>query len=203
MRKKGIKKTFSLLTIIFVFLLTLFFPLQVSASGTFSCKYSNWSNKCEVSVDNCVWSPPGDCQYPNFLQCMSVTDPFVCDSFINQGCVDITGACAPGDPKPTPPGSVTCSGDEIPTAIGCIDVTSPSSVVESIMTLFIGIGSGIAFLLVILGSFQVLTSSGSPDKIQAGKELIVSAITGLLLIVFAVFVLRLIGARILQIPGFG
>lgn len=91
---------------------------------------------------------------------------------------------------------------EINTAIGKIDVENPKSFVESILTLAIGIGGGIATLLIIFGGFQVLTSSGNPEKVQAGKEMITSAITGLLLIVFAVFILRIIGVEILGIKGF-
>jgi len=50
---------------------------------------------------------------------------------------------------------------------------------------------------------MILVSSGNPDKIQAGKELITAAIAGLLLIIFAVFILRLIGKDILGIPEIG
>lgn len=87
----------------------------------------------------------------------------------------------------------------IPTAIGDIDVSSPEAFVEAILDLAIGIGGGIAFLLIIFGAFQVLASGGKPEKIQAGKELITSAIAGLLLIIFSVFLLELIGVKILDI----
>ena len=66
-----------------------------------------------------------------------------------------------------------------------------------------GIGGGIAFLLILVAGFMIITSQGSPDKIQAGKELLTSAIAGLLLIIFSVFILELIGVDILEIPGFG
>jgi hypothetical protein len=95
------------------------------------------------------------------------------------------------------------NGDKtINTAIGPIDVGSPEDFVESILTLAIGIGGGIATLLIIFGGLQVLTSGGNPEKVQSGKEMITSAISGLLLIVFAVFILRLIGFEILGIEGF-
>ncbi|MBU3957161.1 pilin [Patescibacteria group bacterium] len=104
---------------------------------------------------------------------------------------------APG-PSPLPP--TGCDDpDAIPTAIGCINVKSPEGFVGSILTLAIGIGGGIAMLLIIFGGIQILTSAGNPEKIQAGKELITSAIAGLILIVFSVFILRIIGVEVLEI----
>lgn len=92
-----------------------------------------------------------------------------------------------------------CGEDEILTAIGCINVKNPEGFVGSVLKLAIGIGGGIAMLLIIFGGIQILTSAGSPEKIQAGKELITSAIAGLILIVFSVFILRIIGVEILKI----
>ena len=89
--------------------------------------------------------------------------------------------------------------EEIETAIGCINVKSPEGFVSNILTLAIGIGGGLAVLLIIFGGIQILTSAGNPEKIQAGKELITSAIAGLVLIVFSVFILRIIGVEILDI----
>lgn len=98
------------------------------------------------------------------------------------------------------PARAACDPDnEISTAIGCINVRGPESFIENILSLAIGIGGGIAMLLIIFGGIQVLTSAGNPDKIQAGKELITSAIQGLIIIVFSVFILRIIGVEVLKI----
>jgi len=104
-------------------------------------------------------------------------------------CVEITLPSLP--PVPV----VSC----IPTAIGCIDFRSPNEFVNNILRLAIGLAGGIAMLLIIFGGIQILTSAGNPEKIQAGKELITSAIAGLTLIVFSVFILRIIGVEILDI----
>ena len=85
--------------------------------------------------------------------------------------------------------------------MGCIP-TDPSQFIGKILGIGIGIGGGIAFLLILFGGFQILTSAGNPEKLNAGKELVTSAITGLLIIIFSIFILRLIGVTILQIPDF-
>lgn len=88
------------------------------------------------------------------------------------------------------------------TALGCVN-TKPEDFVAQLLGWVIGIGGGIAFLLIVFGGFQIVTSSGDPEKLNSGKEIIVSAITGLLMIVFSVILLHLIGVDILKIPGFG
>ncbi|MBI3386005.1 hypothetical protein HY031_02885 [Candidatus Gottesmanbacteria bacterium] len=88
------------------------------------------------------------------------------------------------------------------TAIGCIPST-PSGFIRKFLDLGIGIAGGIAFLLILFGGLQILTSAGNPERLNAGKELLTSAISGLILIALSLFLLRLIGFNILQIPGFG
>ena len=87
------------------------------------------------------------------------------------------------------------------TAIGCIPVTGTSEFVAWILRWAIGIGGGIALLLIIVASFQIITSSGNPEKVQAGKELLTSAIAGLIMLIFSVFILKIIGVDILKLPG--
>jgi hypothetical protein len=88
------------------------------------------------------------------------------------------------------------------TALGCIEAANPSTFIQQLMSFGVGIAGGIAFLLIIVGGFQMMTASGNPEQLNAGKELIGSAITGLLLIVFSIFVLRVIGVDILALPDF-
>lgn len=75
--------------------------------------------------------------------------------------------------------------------------------INDILKYAMGIGGLIAFILIVIGGLQIILSAGNPDRVKAGKEMITSAIAGLLLIIFAVFILRLIGYDILKIPGFG
>ncbi len=94
-----------------------------------------------------------------------------------------------------------CGKEEIETAVGCINVSNPSSFITSILKIALGIGGGIAFFLMILGIFQIITSLGDPAKLNTGKELIWSAIAGLLMIIFSVFLLQFIGVQVLKLPG--
>ena len=103
-------------------------------------------------------------------------------------------------------GTSECSGcmndgKHVWTAFGCI-ATDPSAFLGEVLRIGIGIGGGVAFLLILFGGFQILTSAGNPEQLEAGRELASSAVTGLLLIILSIFLLRLIGVNILGIPGF-
>ena len=88
------------------------------------------------------------------------------------------------------------------TVLGCLS-TKPEEFVQSMLSIIFGVSGGLAFMSVLYGSAIVLTSSGNPEKIQSGKDLITNSIIGILIIVFSVFLLRVVGFDILQIPGFG
>lgn len=96
------------------------------------------------------------------------------------------------------------------TAIGCLGRGNGSNgsstlgdFIRSFIQIGVGMGGGIAFLLILFSGFQTMMSTGNPEKLHEAKELMTAAISGLLLIIFSVFLLRLIGVDILQIPGFG
>ncbi len=59
------------------------------------------------------------------------------------------------------------------------------------------VAGGVAFLLMLYGGFLFLTSAGDPNKLQEATDIIMSAIAGLLMIIFSTFLLRLIGVDIL------
>ncbi|MBI2617614.1 hypothetical protein HYW55_05775 [Candidatus Gottesmanbacteria bacterium] len=90
------------------------------------------------------------------------------------------------------------------TVFGCFS-TDPTGApfVQAILTLVVGVAGGIAFLAFLAGAATVLTSTGNPEKLSSGKETIISSLIGLLLILFSIFLLRVVGVDVLQIPGFG
>ncbi len=87
------------------------------------------------------------------------------------------------------------------TAIGCI-TTDPNNLLGTILKFGLGLAGGIAFLLILFGGLQIMTSAGNPEQLIAGRELISSAIIGLILILFSIFLLQFIGFTIIGIPGF-
>lgn len=117
-------------------------------------------------------------------------------------------ACA--DPtKCTLAGGSSCNDPNDPsrgpgfkTAIGCVH-TSPIEFTKDAMAFLLGIGGGLAFLMMILGAFQMLTSAGNPETLQTGRERLQSAVIGLLFVIFATLLLQIIGFDILRLPGFG
>jgi len=91
---------------------------------------------------------------------------------------------------------------KINTAIGCIPVYDQSAFLAFILRWAFGVGGAIAFVLIVMAGVMIMTSAGNPDKIQAGKELLTSAISGLLLLIFSVFILQWLGFELLNIGEF-
>lgn len=113
------------------------------------------------------------------------------------------------DPSLTPtegkePGMLCDDKVKLNTAIGCINILEDiDTSMGGILGLAIGIGGGIAFLLILYAGFMIMTSQGNPDRLKAGQELLTSAISGLILLIFSVFILRFIGVDILKLENFG
>jgi hypothetical protein len=95
--------------------------------------------------------------------------------------------------------NILCGADAVNTAIGCIPFGNPGAFAGFFLGWGVGIGGGIAFLLIVYAGFMIMSSSGNPERLKAGQELLTSAIGGLILIIFAVFILRVIGVNILGI----
>lgn len=92
-------------------------------------------------------------------------------------------------------------GTSVWTAIGCIP-TDHTSIIQVFIKLGVVSGGGISLLIILAGSFMLSISQGDPKKTSEAKEMITSAIIGLIFIIFSVSILQLIGVQILHIPGF-
>lgn len=75
------------------------------------------------------------------------------------------------------------------------------SFVGSIAVAAVGIGGGVALLLIIIGGLMFSLSRGDQEKVQKAKDMITSAIAGLMLIIFATLILKIIGVDIFGLPG--
>jgi hypothetical protein len=73
---------------------------------------------------------------------------------------------------------------------------------KALFGIILSISGGIALVLVIISSYRIMTSFGNPDKLKAAREQLISAVIGLLFIIFSVVILEIIGVEIIRIPGF-
>lgn len=98
---------------------------------------------------------------------------------------------------------MTCfTNNGVWTAVGCIP-SKPESIIKTIITIGLAIGGGVVLVMIMVGSFMLSVSQGDPNKTKEAREIITSAIIGLLFVIFSVTILQFIGVSILHIPGFG
>lgn len=97
----------------------------------------------------------------------------------------------------------SCPDNAIDTAIGCVPVEDTNQFMGWVLGWAVGVGGGIAFLLIVYASFMIMTSSGDPTRLKAGQELLTSALSGLIMLIFSVFILKFIGVDILKLDSWG
>lgn len=155
----------------------------------------------QIKVEPCINgspSTPGDLSNPNCI-CIKPTDApltaikSLCDNVSpkeKQLCLD----CLSGNNKDKIVG--------IWSGAGCIYANIGAFIQNTLLGWGIGLAGLVALLCIIYSAFQLQTSGGNPEKIKKAQELLTSCIMGLMLIIFSVFILRIIGVSILRIPGF-
>ncbi len=152
------------------------------------------------------------CTPYNGFNCTSGQGQIFCQIGSNKYCCDRASDCVSpsGSPPPIMYGAPTqdvtagCpSASEVYTAIGCVNFHDIPTFTGSILKWLVGIGGGVAFLLILSGSFSVMTSSGNPERLKAGQDVITAAVSGLVLLIFSIFVLKLVGVDILGLGAFG
>ena len=114
-----------------------------------------------------------------------------------------------GDDGGVPPGTVIqddvgpvilCEGGRmgVDTAIGCIPYDFIGAF-RFVMGWSIGVAGGVALVLIIYSGIMMMLSAGDPGRLEEAKSLFIAAVSGLLLIIFSAFLLRLIGINILDL----
>lgn len=94
------------------------------------------------------------------------------------------------------------TGGGVWTGIGCVQGSINEFVGQTVFGMGIGLAGGFSLLCIIYAAFMMQSSQGNPEKLKKAQEMITSCIMGLMLIIFSVFILRLIGVNIIKIPGF-
>ncbi len=78
---------------------------------------------------------------------------------------------------------------------GCINASSTGSVVNTIVRVALGVMGGIVILRIIQGALTM--QKGDPEGFQEGRDVITSALIGLLLLIFSAALLNFLGINIL------
>ena len=165
----------------------------------------NFCDNPEFPYGNCASSRPSyGCERPTDEDGDGLDDDGSRDCTISGIAYDCWCCNQPmSNITPRPPVNPLCSDGFINTAIGCIPLGDKNSLLVFILRWAIGIAGGVSFLLIIYSGFVIMTAGGDKRKVQVGRELLTAAISGMMLIIFSVFILDLIGIRILRIPGLG
>jgi hypothetical protein len=94
----------------------------------------------------------------------------------------------------------TC-GQGIQTALGCLPFTR-DALISTLLSFTVGIAGAIALIVMLIGTFQIMTAGGNAKQVQKGRELFTAALAGLLFLIFSVSLLRIIAGSIIKLPGF-
>jgi len=140
---------------------------------------------CEIEGGNC---------YPAGYICSGGTSsPLTCNA--RSKCY-FGGSChSPSSDDPR----AGCPTDSINTAFGCIGVGTTQVLVITFVRIGMGLAGGTAFILIVYAGFMIMTSSGDPKRLSAGKELLTAAIGGLILLILGTYFLNVVGTEILGI----
>ncbi len=91
----------------------------------------------------------------------------------------------------------------VDTAIGPISVQSPQAFILYVFRLALMIAGFGGVVLILISGYIMMISAGDKEKVQGAREMITSAIVGLLFIILSIVILEVIGVDILKLPGFG
>lgn len=103
------------------------------------------------------------------------------------------------------PGGYDAKGNcpEVPTGLGFGLGTSAANIGKGLLGLLLTIGGAVAFIIIIITGYRLMTSQGDPEKIKGAREQLTAAIVGLVFIIFSIAILSFLGVNVLQIPGLG
>jgi len=151
---------------------TTYYEIYVDSNNTYQCRISSYPT---------IYTDLTKCQYY-----AAVADPIM---GIGSGSA---GSTSSAGYNPCRAGCETAIGT-IPVKIG--------DFATMLLRIVLGISGGIALILMVIGSIRVMMSSGDPQKMAGGRDMIVAAVAGVLFIAFSVIIMQFLGVVIVPIPG--
>jgi len=140
--------------------------------------------------------------------CLTANQSFITD-FGSDACMTKTSAnlCRPlqnGESNEELFKCVQCINKDngVWTAIGCIYSDLQRTINEQLFSILIGIAGTSVLLCIIFAAIRMQVSAGNPEKVKAAQDMATSCITGLVMIIFSIVILRIIGVDILRLPSF-
>ena len=147
----------------------------------------------------CVDTPDHVCNAPNpgslGQKCCAgtCTSPLKCDEYLSICLPD------PNAAQVVPSIRGSCGSESLDTAIGCINIGSAEKLADDFTNWVIGFAGGLGFLMIVWGGYLFMASRGDPSRVQKGKDIITSALSGIFLLIFSAFIVELVGVEILNI----
>ena len=86
------------------------------------------------------------------------------------------------------------------TALGCLPVQPETFIEQRVLPIGLGLAGGASLLTIFYAAYLVQTSQGNPEKLKKARSYLTSALTGLLVVIFAIFILQFVGVNLLGIP---
>ncbi len=95
----------------------------------------------------------------------------------------------------------------IQTKDGVATIQGLEGLFSNVVSVILGFGGIVLFILLLVGGFNYLTSGGDPKKIEGAKATLTYAIIGIVVLVLAFLILRLIetltGAKVTEFQIIG
>jgi hypothetical protein len=85
--------------------------------------------------------------------------------------------------------------------VQCLQISWIGQYISVLYNYGIGLAAALAIVMIMVGGLVWLLSAGSPDKVGKAKEFIASALSGLLLALFAVMILTTINPNLVNLKG--
>lgn len=152
---------------------------------------------CTVTFVPGDWERCARCLYPNKFPVGKQADPKTCETLLVDDATNQPKVPVAKGRQFTMLGCISAG-----TNVGFTDQKGAPSFVQAMLNVVFSLSGGIAFLYLMYGGFIVLTSQADPEKLNYGRRLVYGSIVGLIFTLGSVFLVNLIGAGILRIPGF-